>query len=237
MLSYITDILITINRHDYELANKRMKAKRTLYVPGVGVDVDRIYKINVNRKEKLKELNIPRDAIILLSVGEINKNKNHEVIIRALSQIKDKKIHYCIAGKGILEKQLNELAFNLGLEENVHLLGFRTDILELYKISDIFCFPSYREGLSVALMEAISSGLPIVCSNIRGNIDLVKEGKNGYLFNPDSYDECAEKIKLLLENKDNLNYFSENNKKFIKNFDIKIINKKMQDIYLSMKGN
>ena len=71
-----------------------------------------------------------------------------------------------------------------GIDKQVHLLGYRRDIAEICKASDLFAFPSYREGLSVALMEAMASGLPIICSDIRGNRDLIIDGKGGYLVKP-----------------------------------------------------
>lgn len=82
-----TDVLITINREDYELAKRKMKAKQVEYVPGVGIDVERFKNTVINKAEKRKELSIPEDAFLLVSVGELNKNKNHEVVIRALVQI------------------------------------------------------------------------------------------------------------------------------------------------------
>src|SRR5690606_17079104 len=78
------------------------------------------------------------------------------------------------------------------------LLGFRSDIDELTNISDLFVFPSFREGLSLALMEAMSSGLPIVCSKIRGNMDLVENESGGFLINPSDiqgFASAIEKVK------------------------------------------
>lgn len=231
VLSHITDVLITINKEDYELAKKKMKAKKIEYVPGVGVDTQKFSNIVIDKVEKRKELALSQDNIVLLSVGELNKNKNHEVIIRALAKLNNPNIHYIIAGRGKLKQYLNELAKELNIEKQVHMLGFRTDIKELYKISDIFCFPSYREGLSVALMEALASGLPIVCSNIRGNTDLVNNKQNGYLCNPDSDIEFTNKIKLILEDENLSKLISKNNLKSIKKFDKELINEYMKMIY------
>lgn len=179
--SYFTDVLITINKEDYELAKKKMKAKQVEYVPGVGIDVDKFKNTVVDKAEKRKELGIPGDAILLLSVGELNKNKNHQVIIRALAELNNPNVHYAIAGVGPLHDYLIDLSKELGITNQLHLLGYRTDVAELYKCADVFCFPSIREGLSVSLMEAMASGLPCVVSKIRGNMDLI-DNKGGYLF-------------------------------------------------------
>lgn len=229
--SYFTDILITINKEDYELAKKRMKPQKVCYIPGVGVDKNKFENIVINRDEKLKKIGISNDSITILSIGELSKRKNHEVIIKALGKMNNPNIHYCIAGKGDLEKSLKELSNSLGIADKVHLLGFRGDIRELCKVSDIFCFPSYQEGLPVALMEVMSSGLPVVCSNIRGNIDLIEEGKGGYLCNPNSVDEFIISIDKLICDSDIRDKMSIHNKRFIKNFDINIIKEKMKDIY------
>ncbi len=181
-LSRYTDVLITINKEDYARA-KKFHAAKVEYIPGVGIDIKKIQSAVVDKVKKRRELGIPEDAFLFISVGELNKNKNHEVAIRALSRIKDnEKIYYVIAGEGCLKKRLTNLIADLGMDSRVRLLGFRTDVVELLKASDCFIFPSLREGLPVALMEAMVVGLPIVCSNIRGNVDLVEDGVNGYLF-------------------------------------------------------
>ena len=172
LCSYFTDVLITINHEDYELAKKKMKAKRVEYVPGVGVDVDRFANAVVDRAAKRRELGIPEDAFLLLSVGELNENKNHQIVIRALAELKDPNIHYMIAGQGPLRDYLSELAQKLGVAEQVHLLGYRKDVAELYKTADIYILPSLREGLNVSLLEAKAAGLPAICGKIRGNVDI-----------------------------------------------------------------
>ena len=140
------------------------------------------------------------DNKVLLSVGELNKNKNHEVIIKALSKLNNPNIHYLICGQGNLKGYLEKLIKKLNLENNVKLLGFRKDIYEIYKISDIFVFPSKREGLSVALMEALVCELPVICSDIRGNRDLVRENKNGMLVK-NKKNDYEIKIKEIIEKK------------------------------------
>ena len=181
LLSKFTDILITINKEDYERA-KTFYAKKVEYIPGVGIDVEKIQNIKVDKEQKRKELGLSMENIVLLSVGELNDNKNHIIPIRALAKLNNKNIKYLIAGRGPLESYLKEEIKKLGLENQVKLLGYRKDIYELNKISDIFIFPSKREGLSVALMEAMVCQLLIACSNIRGNRDLIEKYKNGILL-------------------------------------------------------
>ena len=76
-----------------------------------------------------------------------------------------------------MKNYLEELAQELGISERLHLLGFRTDVAQLYKAADCFIHPSKREGLPVAVMEAMASGLPVIASKIRGNSDLIDEAQ------------------------------------------------------------
>ena len=170
-------MLITINKEDYEFAQKHMNAKNVYYVPGVGVDTKKFFIDGFDKNTKKSELKLGVDDIIVFSVGELNENKNQEVIVRAIAKLNNPKIHYLIAGQGKKEEELINLAEELGV--NLHLLGYRTDIVELLNMSDIFAFSSYREGLSVALMEAMAAGLPCVVSRIRGNSDLIEDGRGG----------------------------------------------------------
>ena len=195
--SCFTDVLITITKEDYALAKRKMKAVKTAYIPGVGVDVACFKNTAINLSEKRKELGIPAEAFLFLSVGELNFNKNHQVFIKALKKINNPDIHYAIAGTGEKKEELQKLVDELELKNQVHLLGYRNDVAELYKAADAYVLPSFREGLNVSLMEAICSGLPVICGNIRGNRDLITDGKNGYLVdiaNPDEVSNAAYRI-------------------------------------------
>lgn len=224
--SRFTDVLITINHEDYVLAKKKMKSKTIEYVPGVGIDVERFAGAAVDRNLKRDEIGVPRDAFFILSVGDLNHNKNHETVIRALSEFQNLSIHYVIAGKGNKKDFLEKLAEEKGV--NLHLIGFRQDIPELYKAADIFIFPSYREGLSVSVMEAMASGLPVICSQIRGNTDLINEN-GGILFNPTSITECAEAIRKIRSS--NLTIIGNYNFNIAHGFEVKRINEKMRFLY------
>lgn len=182
-LSRYTDILVTINQEDYQRAKRKLYAKHVEYVPGVGIDIEKIQSKAVDIGKIREEIGLEKDDFVLLSVGELNKNKNHEVVIRALSKVKNHKVKYIICGQGELREYLENLIKKLHLEKQIYLLGYRTDIIEIYKSVDLFIFPSKREGLSVALMEAMACGLPCIVTNIRGNSDLIQQkeqhiGKN-----------------------------------------------------------
>ena len=228
LCSYWTDVLITINKEDYRLAKRHLHAKKVYYVPGVGINLEKFNHIGIDKSDKRKEIGVPDECLLLLSVGELNENKNHESVIRALSQLNDKNIYYAIAGKGTKANRLVNVAEKLGIANNVKLLGFRSDINELLEITDIYILPSFREGLNVSLMEAMASGLPCAVSQIRGNVDLIcKDG--GAFFSPNSEKECGEAIKeLLVVDRIKMGIY---NKVKIAEFDIAKVNKRIMEIY------
>lgn len=215
-----TDVLITINHEDYELAQKKMHAKMVCYVPGVGINLSRIQNVECDRAEVRKSMGVPEDCFLLLSIGELNVNKNHQVVLKALAKLKNDNVHYAIAGLGDQKENLLNLAKELGVEKQFHLLGYRTDALKLYKAANVFVFPSFREGLSVSMMEAMASGLSIVCSKIRGNVDLVENEKGGYHFNPIDDSTLAKNIKQLMENQTVMMNMSAANIEAIKTFSL-----------------
>ena len=223
-----TDVLITINQEDYALAKKKLKAKQVEYVPGVGIDLKKFSEIAISKVDKREELGIPKNATLLLSVGELNKNKNHETVIRAIA---DMDVYYIIAGKGELQDYLQRLIDDLGLTDRVKLLGYRKDVSELCRAADIFVFPSYREGLSVSVMEAMASGLPIVCSRIRGNTDLVEDQMGGCLCCPKDSDAFAGAVNKIAGNAELRQKMGEYNLEHIKKFGVSVVEEKMETIY------
>ena len=225
--SFMTDILITINQEDYMRAKNHMHAKHTMYIPGVGIDLNKFGKAQIDVKKKRSELNIPTDCTLLLSVGELNENKNHQRVIHALTQLPEN-VHYAIVGIDHLDGYNQKLAEELRVADRVHILGYRKDVSEIYAMSDIFVFPSYREGLSVSLMEAMATGLPCVISKIRGNVDLIDESR-GELFDPFSTESCLRAIRKVLDG-DWVSYKA-SNQAFIQNFSLEAVMAKMKEIY------
>lgn len=193
-----TDKLITINKEDYERAKRFSLRKngKVYYVPGIGINLEKIQNLKVDIKQKKKELGMSENTLILLSVGELNKNKNHETVLQALSKLKDKNFIYLICGRGVLKEYLERKIQELHIENKVKLLGYRNDVMEILKISDLFIFPSKREGLPVSVIEAMAAGLPVIASNVRGNRDLIAKEN---LFEPEDIAALTNLIKEQLE--------------------------------------
>lgn len=233
-LAHYTDALITINKEDYELAKAKLKlckSGKVYYVPGVGIDTIQ-YKVEESvRAAKRAELNIPQDAFVLISVGELNFNKNNGVIISALEQLKTIDVHYVLCGVGELESVLRRQAEEADLKDKVHFLGYRNDVNELYKMADCFVMSSLREGLSRSVMEAMASGLPCVASRIRGNTDLLENTQGGYLCGANDASAYAEKIKLLYSDSALREQMGKNNLLTIQEFSTKKVIDTIREVY------
>lgn len=231
LCAHFTDVLVTINQEDYALAQKHMKAKKVAYVPGVGIDLKRFTDISVDREKKREELGVPSDAILLLSVGDLNKNKNHQIIIRAMACLNNPKIKYIIAGTGEEAERLVGLAKSLGLENRVVLLGYRTDIADLCYAADIFCFPSYREGLGLAAIEAMACGLKVIAAENRGTREFIFSGKNGILCQAGDMRGFAEAIDYVMRGEVLAN--AENNMETLKVYSVEYVISAMRRLYLA----
>ena len=234
--SYFTDLLVTINREDYKFARNKLNCKKVVYLPGVGIELPNPQKIAYH-KEIREQLGISDESKVILSVGELSVRKNHQIIIKAMADIAEQyDLYYLIAGEGSQKSELQKLIKSLSLQNRVKLLGYRQDIYELQKVSDIFALPSYQEGLPVALMEAMAMGKPVICSAIRGNTDLIDCGKGGEFFLPDNVLTVKRAIKLMVESDEKIyQKYSKYNLEKIRKFRLERVMKKTKKLYRMME--
>lgn len=226
LLSKYTDVLITINQEDYKNALNKFRAKKTIYVPGVGVDTQKFTPRKSGREKIRKELGIDNDRLMLLSVGELNQNKNHESVIRAIQGFD---ITYVIVGKGELKESLEITAKECSVD--IRLVGFRTDVADFYDAADVYVLPSIREGLNVSLMEAMASGLAVACGNIRGNIDLIEN--TDVLFSPTTFSEITFALTNAIKQREILGL---KNLEKIKTFSLETVNALMLELYKNIEN-
>lgn len=255
LLSRYTDQQICINKEDFERAKKTFHAAYVDYIPGVGIDLTQIPELSqADIIHKKAELGIPAKKIIFMSTGELIKRKNHETALQAIAKLKRGNknnsdnildFHYIICGHGKLEDQLNKLVRDLGIEDMVTFLGYREDILQIYQIADVFLFPSFQEGLPIALLEAMASGLPVICSDIRGNQDLMGEPlsvsgnmefcQGGIMINgAGCVDAYCQAISYLCGSPQRREHYGNANQLLSQDFSIKNVTDKMQAIYLRL---
>lgn len=229
LCAHYTDVIIAINQEDYE-REKSWRCCNVEYVPGVGVNTDEFQIANVSRSELRNQFGFADDDFVFMSTGQISVRKNHAVIIRALEKIRNEHVKYLIVGFGELENHLKGIVEDLKLSKRVVFAGYRGDVRNLLHAVDGFAFPSLQEGLPVALMEAMAVGLPVVCSRIRGNVDLIENGKGGFLYGCRDVDGFAQGMQEIAIG-ECAQLMSEINKETMKRFDISVVNKVMERIY------
>ncbi len=229
-LSRYCDYIVTINKEDFARTQK-FHAPNTRYIPSVGVDISKIMNTKIDKAEKKESVGVPKDKIMLLSIGELIERKNHEVIIRALAKLNRDDIYYVICGKGQLMDYLKNLASELNISKNVIFLGFRQDIAELCNAADISAFPSKIEGLGLAGVEAMAAGVPLVSSNVHGILDYVIDGKTGYAISPNDVDGFAQAIEKLSNSKELRESMKADCLKAVEPFELSNALRVMWDIY------
>lgn len=236
MLSRWTDVLITINHEDYKLAKKKFKMKKLTYVPGIGIDTQRECLSQKEKEEKRKELGIPQDAFLITNAAEFTPNKNQKTVIEAIEQLHNPNIYFVMCGIGEKKAELEQYVKEHGLEEHIRFVGFRNDLHEILQTSDCFVLSSFREGLSVALMEAMAEGLPVVCGRIRGNVDLIKDGKGGILVSPENKEDYEAAFRKLYEMKHkeltDFQRMGQINAENVKSFGRSAVERLMENVYL-----
>lgn len=237
LMSRYTDVLITINREDYDRACSKFHARETVFVPGVGIDRERFRADPKLRLQKRRELGIADDEYVILNVGELIPRKNQECIIRAFGRLCedgcDPNARLLIAGRGRLEAYLKQVSRETGVEDRVELLGYRDDIEGLMNACDLFVFMSRQEGLPVALMEAMSCGCPVICSDIRGNHDLVEDGVDGRCIPLDKSDPeyLSRVIREIMNNRDIALGYGKKALEAVSGYDIKKLTEMVSKYY------
>lgn len=232
VMSRFADVIVTMNREDRQRA-RNMHAGEVRYQHGIGVNTDRLAP-GPAPADIRGAIGIPRDSFLLLSVGELNENKNHQAVIRALARVNNPEIHYCICGKGALLGKLQDLAEELGLKDNVHFLGYRKDIVDIYRQSDVFCLPSRREGLSLSAMEAMYCGLPLIQSDRRDSRDYMRNGRGGFLVEANDIGGYAEAIAALQADPARRRSMGSYNRKAVEPYCLENVKKEILDLFDSL---
>lgn len=233
-LAKYTDAIITINQEDFALAKEKFRLKNhgeIYYVPGVGTDTD-FYNFDCGTREiHRKELGLSDSDFAILSVGRLETNKNTETLIKAMAVMKNENVKLIVCGDGEQREYLEKLSERLGTEKSVTFLGTVSNLQEIYRAVDALASSSYREGLSRTVMEAMASGLPCIVSKIRGNTDLIEDGKGGFLCEPDDANAYAQAITALLQDVSLRELMKNENLKRIRSFSIPTVVSETKKIY------
>lgn len=198
-----TDFLIVMNQEDLRAAKdkKLIGLDRLRLMPGIGLDCTRYSRSSVSQCELDRfrwELGISTTTPVLLMVAEFVERKRHVDAIRAFSRVLHPKAQLVLAGSGPLFEPMKRLAATLGVADRVHFLGQRDDVPVLIKASRAVILPSSQEGLPQSILEAMSMGVPVIGSRIRGTMELL--GRNaGLLVDVGDTDQLAQAMRLVID--------------------------------------
>ncbi len=252
VLAHWTDALITVNREDYCFARRHLRAEKIFYIPGVGIDTAHFKKLQdegLRDDEKRlfhEKYQIPQNAFVMLSVGELNKGKNHRIVIDAVSALHRKDVYYLICGQGAWRQKLLYAAKRQGIGGQLRMPGYQENLALVYCNADIFVFPSMREGMPVALMEAMAAGLPCVVSDIRGSRELMRDTaeniqterrrqdgfvQGGFRFSLHCPQQLVQALRILLEDEGLRQECGRHNQEIMKRYDQAAVDRRMKKIY------
>ncbi|WP_444659803.1 glycosyltransferase family 4 protein [Caproiciproducens sp. R2] len=197
-LANFTDCLITINNEDYQTAiSRKFKAGHIEKINGVGVDLKRFQPVSTEEKMALRsEYGFSADDYILIYVAEFIKRKDHRFIINALPNIAKQipNLKLIFAGCGETLNECVDFSKKMNLENKINFVGYRKDVNKLYQLADCLITSSKQEGLPINIIEGMASGLPIICANIRGQSDIVKNQRNGFLYSLNNEEEFVNRV-------------------------------------------
>ncbi|MBR6778571.1 MAG: glycosyltransferase family 4 protein [Clostridia bacterium] len=231
-LSKYTDILITINGEDYQSALK-MKAKKVFKINGIGMTFKKYEDITETKEEIKASLGLDKNDFVIVTVAEFIKRKNYDTMLKTIKELKDRSVNvkFLICGRGQEESIIKNQIKDLDIENEVKILGFRKDINRILTASDVFMLASFQEGLTLSVIESMSFGLPCVVSNVRGNRDLIVDGKGGFVVETKNCSQYADKIEILKQDENLRKVFGLFNKEESKKYSIDAVKEELNEVY------
>lgn len=203
----ITDVVIVMNSFDYDIAKKHKLYKDSIYlINGMGINSSLFPHISNEVKISLRqEYNFSIDDFLLVYVAEFSKRKNQKFLLEAIHKLANnnlKNIKLLLLGDGILFEELKTYAQKLEISDKVIFTGYTKNTCKYYQMSDICVSSSRSEGLPFNIMEAMSVGLPIVASKVKGHTDLVAQNENGFLFEYNSINQFCNYIMTMYKDRE-----------------------------------
>ena len=231
IMARYTDCLITINDEDYNAAQKfKLRNLNQVYkIDGIGCNIKSNTTDKINMR---KELGIREDEFVVITVAEMIPRKNYITAIKAFARANISNSKYLIVGNGRQEHELKKLTRLLRIEDKVKFLGYRNDIANLLNASNVLLFPTLQEGLGMAIIEAMSVGLPVLVSKVRGPLDCIVQNRSGFAYNPNDIEGFADGLlKIHNMSDEEIQRISKFNKNHAKKFSITNVIEEMFEIY------
>ena len=218
---FFTDYIFTQSKEDFDVAvkNKFLSKKKHdhYYHISNGIDLGHAFNLKSIDDEKInqikKDLGIQENDIVVSFIGRLVKEKGIIDLLESFKHLKSKNVKYLIIGDLPKSERDLETAKTLNkYEENPNIIftGQASNINELLYLSDIFCLPSYREGMPRSIIEAMAMKNAVIATNIRGSREEVVEDETGYLIDLNASKQIADKVDYLIENPMTLQGMKEN---------------------------
>jgi len=202
------------------------------------VDVHRFRPARPTEKAEAKSaLGLPKDTAVIGTVARLVQRKGIDVLLRAFGMVcHNHRAHLIVVGDGPMGEELRALAHELRIEDSISWFGFQADPVKWLEAMDVFAFPSRLEGVPNAVLEAMAAGLPIVATTIGGVVDILEEGRTGFLISPDDPDALAAALDRLLRNaplRADLGYHAR--KRAVEIFSLSDNISRLTDLYLALQ--
>ncbi len=166
-----------------------------------GVNIDQFEQKQYDSEKIRAELSLAENNFVIVVVAALFEMKGHKDLMQALSLLGEqgKSVKLLFVGDGYYRSNLMALSKQLGLDDKINFLGFRSDVAQILAASDLFILPSYSEGLPVSVLEAMAAKVPVIATRVGGLGELINDGVNGYLVEPKAAEQLADKIKYCID--------------------------------------
>ncbi len=177
--------------------HQKIKEKKIKVIEN-GIELEK-FDFDIDKEKKKKELGIEKEFVVSC-IAKLEKQKGYLTLIKAIKELSNPDFLFLFIGDGKERKELEELSEKLGVKDKIRFLGWRSDTKELLRITDLFILPSFHEGMSNSLLEAMISKVCCLVSDIDENKELIKNEENGLTFITGDHKDLAEKISYLHKN-------------------------------------
>lgn len=230
----VTDLLITMNRCDYEIATRHRLCRTISQIPGVGVDFPELEARRTGCPEVLRRsLGIQPEDFVLIYPAEFSNRKMHSVLLHAMTLLPENTV-LVLPGAGQRLAKCRRLAKRLGISHRVRFPGYVTDIVPWYEMANAAVSSSRSEGLPFNIMEAMYFGLPVVASDAKGHRDLICHQESGLLYPRGDWAACADQIRQLMEAPTLAQALSQSAQKQVLQYRLSNVQPRVMELYRSV---
>lgn len=220
----VTDLLLTMNRYDYDWAVSHHAGKAVRMIPGMGVP-----------SQAMDNSKPEHEDFVLIYPAEFSARKNQAMLIRAMPLLPEC-VKLVLPGSGALLESCRELSKALGVNNRVYFPGQVDNVRQLLSSSDAAVTASRSEGLPFNVMEAMQCALPVIASDVKGNADLVQDGVTGLLFPFDDEAAVAKCVLRLMEDREAAKLMGQNGRTDVKKYELDNVLGTVMAEYLSLSG-